>query len=99
MDTSILLRNKIGAVGAEMWIKIFSPNVRGIEVVKRAVKRARRARLYYYRKPKHDKGSVTRIVDEYLRAKRLVSSGAMNIRQPASRGKRPGTGREGVGTN
>ena len=41
-----------------MWVKIYSPTVKGIEVVKRAEKRARRARLYYMRKPKHDKGSV-----------------------------------------
>lgn len=32
-----------------MWVKIYSPNVRSIEVVQRALKRARRARLYYMR--------------------------------------------------
>ena len=32
-----------------MWYKIYSPNVEGIEVVQRRVKRARRARLYYMR--------------------------------------------------
>lgn len=32
-----------------MWVKIYSPNVKSIEVVKRAEKRARRARLYYMR--------------------------------------------------
>lgn len=35
--------------GVEMWVKIYSPNVTAIEVVKRAEKRARRARLYYMR--------------------------------------------------
>lgn len=30
-------------------MKIYSPNVKSIEVVKRAEKRARRARLYYMR--------------------------------------------------
>jgi len=32
-----------------MWVKIYSPNVKSIEIVKRAEKRARRARLYYMR--------------------------------------------------
>lgn len=35
--------------GVELWVKIYSPNVRGIEVVQRALKRARRARLFYMR--------------------------------------------------
>lgn len=35
--------------GVELWVKIYSPNVRGIEVVQRARKRARRARLFYMR--------------------------------------------------
>lgn len=49
VDTSILLRNQLTRVGVEMWVKIFSPNVQGIEVVQRREKRARRARLYYMR--------------------------------------------------
>ena len=36
-------------IGVEMWVKIYSPNVMGVEVVRRAEKRARRARLYYMR--------------------------------------------------
>lgn len=36
-------------VGVEMWVKIYSPNVTAIEVVKRAEKRARRGKLYYMR--------------------------------------------------
>ena len=35
--------------GVEMWVKIYSPNVQAIEVVKRAEKKAKRARLYYMR--------------------------------------------------
>lgn len=35
--------------GVEMWVKVFSPNVRSVEVVQRAEKRARRARLFYMR--------------------------------------------------
>ena len=49
MDTSILLRNQLTRVGTEMWVKVYSPTVVGIEVVQRAEKRARRARLYYMR--------------------------------------------------
>lgn len=49
MESAILLRNQITRVGVEMWYKIYSPNVVGIEVVQRRVKRARRARLYYMR--------------------------------------------------
>ncbi len=36
-------------MGVEMWFKIYSPNVDGVEVVQRREKRARRARLYYLR--------------------------------------------------
>ena len=45
----MLLRNRVLTVGVEMWVKIYSPNVRSLEIVKRAEKRARRARLYYMR--------------------------------------------------
>ncbi len=45
----MLLRNQLKMVGVEMWVKIYSPVVEGIEVVKRAERRARRARLYYMR--------------------------------------------------
>lgn len=49
MDTSILLRAQMTRIGTEMWVKVYSPTVVGIEVVQRAEKRARRARLYYMR--------------------------------------------------
>jgi large subunit ribosomal protein L19 len=49
VDTAILLRNQLTRVGVEMWYKIYSPKVTGIEVVQRREKRARRARLYYMR--------------------------------------------------
>lgn len=48
-DTAVLLRNTLMMTGVELWVKIYSPNVRGIEVVQRAQKRARRARLFYMR--------------------------------------------------
>ena len=81
-----------------MWVKIFSPVVRGIEVVKRAEKRARRARLYYMRKEKHDRGSVEGVVEEYLRQRRLVRSGAVGLKDPkGSGGGKRGGGKVGVG--
>lgn len=49
IDTSILLRNQMTRVGVEMWYKVYSPNVTGIEVVQRKDKRARRNKLYYMR--------------------------------------------------
>lgn len=49
VDTGILLRNKLLMVGVEMWVKVYSPNVKAVEVVKRAEKRARRGKLYYMR--------------------------------------------------
>jgi large subunit ribosomal protein L19 len=49
VDTAILLRNQLTRVGVEMWYKIYSPKVTGIEVVQRREKRARRAKLYYMR--------------------------------------------------
>lgn len=97
VDTAVLLRNRIGTVGAEMWVKVFSPNVRGIEVVKRAEKRARRARLYYLRQPKHDRGSVENLVEQYLRTRRLIRSGAVGVMAPGSSNKQPGSARTGVG--
>ena len=63
-----------------MWVKVFSPVVRSVEVVRRAEKRARRARLYYMRKEKHDRGSVEGVVEGYLRERRLVRSGAVGVR-------------------
>ncbi|KAF1986490.1 NmrA-domain-containing protein [Aulographum hederae CBS 113979] len=72
VETGILLRNQLTRVGVEMWYKIYSPNVDGIEVVQRRKKRARRARLYYMRKPKHDLGSVEPIVKQYLRQRAVL---------------------------
>lgn len=49
IDTSFLLRNELTKVGIEMSVKVFSPNVESVEIVQRAEKRKRRARLYYMR--------------------------------------------------
>ncbi|KAI9676365.1 MAG: hypothetical protein M1817_000522 [Caeruleum heppii] len=76
VETGILLRGQLTRVGCEMWAKIYSPNVVGIEVVQRREKRARRARLYYMRKPKHDVGSVQNLVTQYQRQRAKLRSGS-----------------------
>jgi len=73
-DTAILLRGQLTRVGVEMWYKIYSPLVEGIEVVQRAAKRARRARLTYMRLVKHDRGSVENVVRIYLRQKAALGT-------------------------
>ncbi|KAI9885158.1 MAG: hypothetical protein M1823_003045 [Watsoniomyces obsoletus] len=67
VDTAILLRNEVLRTSVEMWFKIYSPLVDSVEIVQRRQKRARRARLTYMRKPRHDMGSVQNIVRQYLR--------------------------------
>jgi large subunit ribosomal protein L19 len=90
VDTGILLRNQLMRVGVEMWYKIYSPNVEGIEVVQRKHKRARRARLTYMRKPKHDMGSVKNIVLQYQREK----IGFRNSGEGNTGGQKKGKGRK-----
>ncbi|OCK72750.1 hypothetical protein K432DRAFT_65111 [Lepidopterella palustris CBS 459.81] len=75
VDTAILLRGQLTRVGVEMWYKVYSPNVEGIEVVQRSRKRARRARLYYMRKPKHDRGSVENVVRQYMKTRAALGAG------------------------
>ncbi|TGJ75342.1 hypothetical protein E0Z10_g11006 [Xylaria hypoxylon] len=74
VDTAILLRNTMTKIGVEMWYKIYSPNVLGIEIVWRRPKRARRARLMYMRQPKHDMGNVDHLVAEWRRTRNVFSS-------------------------
>jgi large subunit ribosomal protein L19 len=59
-DTAILLRGQLTRVGVEMWYKVYSPLVEGIEVVQRAVK--------------HDRGSVENVVRMYLRQKAALGT-------------------------
>lgn len=61
-DTAILLRGQMLKTGVETWFKIYSPTVTAIDIVWRRPKRARRARLTYLRKPRHDMGSVDHLV-------------------------------------
>ena len=75
IDTGALLRNELTRVGTEMWVKIYSPNVTGMEIVERRAKRARRARLYYMRKKKHDRGSLQGLLERYLKNKAATGRG------------------------
>ncbi|KAF1993468.1 hypothetical protein P154DRAFT_557703 [Amniculicola lignicola CBS 123094] len=95
VDTSILLRGQLTRIGVEMWYKIYSPVVEGIEVVQRAQKRARRARLTYMREVKHDRGSVENVVRGYLRQKAALGSGEKTGRGPILGSKGVGGGHGG----
>ncbi|KAJ9629788.1 hypothetical protein H2203_002169 [Taxawa tesnikishii (nom. ined.)] len=88
IDTAVLLRNQLTRVGVEMWYKIYSPNVEGIEVVQRKEKRAKRARLYYMRQPKHDVGSVENIVRQYQRQRAMLRSSEVKSRDANSAKKK-----------
>ncbi|KAI1330429.1 translation protein SH3-like domain-containing protein [Xylariaceae sp. FL0255] len=82
VDTAILLRNHVTRVGVELWYKIYSPNITGIEIIHRRQKRARRAKLMYMRQPKHDMGSVERFVEAWKRSRNVFSSKAKTTTGP-----------------
>jgi large subunit ribosomal protein L19 len=86
---SVLLRNQLTRIGTEMLIKIHSPLVQSMEVAQRDTKRRRRARLYYLRKPKHDVGSVQKVVDQYVR-ERAILSGKKNRSSSTRSNSTPG---------
>lgn len=89
IDSAILLRNQLTRIGVEMWFKVYSPNVEAIEVVQRKEKRARRAKLYYMRQPRHDLGSVDGIVRQYMRQRAGGPVGGANVRgRDANAGRR-----------
>lgn len=73
--TSILLRTHMARTPVEVWLKIFSPKIAKIEIAWRRPKRARRARLTYMRKPKHDMGNVDHLVRAW-REKMIVIGGS-----------------------
>jgi ribosomal protein L19 len=85
---SVLMRNHLTRIGTEMSIKIHSPLVRSMEIVQRGTKKRRRARLYYLRKPKHDVGSVQKIVDQYLRERAALSGRKAVGRSPQGQSKK-----------
>jgi large subunit ribosomal protein L19 len=98
VDTAILLRGQLTRVGVEMWYKVYSPLVEGIEVVQRAAKRARRARLTYMRTVKHDRGSVENVVRLYLRQKAaLGTTEGSKKKGAAAAAAMGGGGKKGVG--
>lgn len=74
IETAILLRGQLSRVGVEMWFKVYSRNVTGIEIIKRAEKRARRAKLTYLRHPKHDVGNVEQWVRKWRSTKMANAS-------------------------
>lgn len=88
IDWAILLRNHLTRVAVEMWFKIYSPNVEGIELVQRKVKRARRAKLYYMRLPKHDMGSVEGIVQQYRKQRLGTALSSSTKGRDAKKGKK-----------
>jgi ribosomal protein L19 len=92
IDTAILLRNALTRVGVEMWYKVYSPNVEGIEIVQRAQRKARRNKLTYMRKPKHDMGSVEKIVQAYQ--KNRVGGPSMGSSQSRNRKGKEGGGKQ-----
>lgn len=49
VDTAFLLRGQVTRIGVEVWFKLYSPTIEGIDLVQRAKKRAKRAKLYYMR--------------------------------------------------
>lgn len=62
IDTSFLMRNEINRTSVEMSVKVFNPNISSVEIVQRAPRKIRRARLYYMRSVKpmaHDLFSMT----------------------------------------
>lgn len=73
-DTAFLLRNTLTKVGVEMWYKVYSPNVVKVEIIWRRPKRARRARLTYMRKPKHDMGNVEHLIESWRRSRNIYTT-------------------------
>lgn len=74
VDTAIQLRGQLMKTSTEMWYKIYSPTVAGIDIIWRRPKRARRSRLTYMRKPKHDMGSVDQLVFKWKKDRYALRS-------------------------
>ncbi|EHA50777.1 hypothetical protein MCOR27_011659 [Pyricularia oryzae] len=87
IDTAILLRTALTKIGVEMWFKIYSRNVVGIDVVQRRPKRARRARLTYMRQPKHDRGNVDAAVTAWRKSRNILGSRNKSAEKPGAKTK------------
>ena len=83
---SVLLRNHLTRIGTEMVIKIHSPLVQSMEIAQRGTKKRKRARLYYLRKPKHDVGSVQKVVDQYVRERAMLSGRKTGVKPTSGQG-------------
>ena len=81
-DSAILLRGQLFKVGVEMWYKIYSPFVVGIDIIWRRPKRARRARLTYMRQPKHDMGSVDNLMFAWKKERAMLRGKGKEKGQP-----------------
>jgi large subunit ribosomal protein L19 len=81
VDTAIQLRGQLMKTSVEMWFKIYSPTVTAIDIIWRRPKRARRARLTYMRKAKHDMGSVDQLVFAWKKQRYALRSKEKNRAQ------------------
>ncbi|PHH90260.1 hypothetical protein CDD83_4130 [Cordyceps sp. RAO-2017] len=73
-DTAIQLRGRLMGTSVEMWFKVYSPSVTGIDIIWRRTRRPRRARLTYMRKPKHDMGNVDHLVSAWRKERHALRS-------------------------
>ncbi|KAH8910248.1 hypothetical protein BR93DRAFT_976403 [Coniochaeta sp. PMI_546] len=85
VDTAILLRGRLTKIAVEMWFKVYNRNVAGIEIVHRRKKRARRARLTYLRKSKHDVGDVQNLVFAWKKSRNVLTTRAKGAPGAAQR--------------
>ena len=98
LDTAVLLRNHLTRVGVEMWYKLYSPKIAGIDLVERKVRRARRAKLYFMRETKHDMGSVEGIVGRWKKNRMLFGGGDLDMAaEKGKKGQGKETGKKGKG--
>jgi large subunit ribosomal protein L19 len=63
IESSLRLRTQVMRVGVEMRVPVFAPTIKEIRIVKREPpKKIRRAKLFYMRSGRHDKGAPDAIV-------------------------------------
>ncbi|MCJ1287632.1 hypothetical protein MMC26_006984 [Xylographa opegraphella] len=91
VDTSILLRAQLTRIGTELWVKVYSPTVVGIEVVQRAERRARRARLYYMRYANATVGYPADMIIRERSSKRQAANMMVSRKPKHDRGNLSGT--------
>lgn len=63
IESSIRLRTRVMRIGTEMRFPLYSPTIKEIKIIKATPpKKIRRAKLFYMRDEKHDKGGVDAIL-------------------------------------